>query len=173
MWEVSKRDQSPHLFQEGSAFATMSVTNWMRLRLGNWWIGRGSGWIDQYYGNADAAQLWIDLHSGNRSRLSYEPMASNQSLSAEWYGVGRSVPVRLGSCEGLLELNVRSLVVRDYLDRTVIGSVAGDGFSAIARVISSESGSGAVLGRGWCVDTRVGFKSKHWRGQMAVEGLHG
>ena len=107
----------------------MSVSDWTRLRIGNWWIGGGSGWTEAYDGNADAAQLWIDLHSGDQHLTSYDPTASNVRLEARWYGVGRSFPLRIGSGEATIELTVRRITAGEYIDRTVIGSVDGEDFA--------------------------------------------
>lgn len=173
MLEINDDNQSSRNFNRSSAFAGANISNRVWLRLGSWWIGKGSGWTDQYSGNADAAQLWIDLHSDGQSRSLYQPNASNQKLYAQWYGLGHSCPVQIGNTKGFIEVAVRNVLVKNYLERQVIGTVADKDFSGIVRVTSSDNDNETVYGKGWCFDAHAGLVSGRWRCQAAVDGLIG
>ncbi|MGC8864047.1 MAG: hypothetical protein ACP5R5_14920, partial [Armatimonadota bacterium] len=156
-----------------AACARIDVAQWWRLRLGRWWVGVGSGWVDNYTGNADAAQLWIDMHTAEPSKRVYLPQAHARKMSTQWAGIGRSFPLRLGTVRGSLDLGVRRLSANSYSELAVAGSVSREDFSGAVTRMQADRPEGRSFGRGWCIDAGAELESSHWRAQVKAEGLWG
>jgi hypothetical protein len=138
-------------------------------------VSYGQGQRDAYVGNADAAQLWIDFHAGNRTQSAYAPKAGSVQLSAYWYGVGRDFPIRAGSLSGEGSLSLRRVVAYDYLARSLVGEVGPTGmFTAMMRSVSARSGGAETHGDGWALDGQLRLHvGDRWLGQATIEGLLG
>lgn len=174
LWEITDDEQPPHDFSGSSAYAVLQTTQWMRASRDDWWIVYGRGRRDTYEGNSDAAQLWIDLHSDSRSLDSYAPEMFGTSISATWYGVGRTIPIRVGSARGTADVFVRNITADEYIFRSVVGQVEGEDYTGITRAVTSNTSSGDVEGRGWSLDVRASFAlGRNWHGQFTAESLMG
>jgi len=173
LWHLTDYGRPTRTFDRGSAYARIDVAQWWRLRAGEWWVGFGSGWIDSYGGNADAAQLWIDLHAAGRSTDSYFPQAHMRKMSVQWYGIGRSFPMDSGDVRGRFELAVRRLVSNSYSELAAAGGVFGETFSGAVTRMQADTPHGRSLGHGWCVDAAAEFENRSWRARLQAEGLAG
>lgn len=173
LWTVSNKELSPRGIDTNEPYARMRFGQWARLSDSNWFVAIGSGFRDEYDGNHDAAQLWIDLHTPSRSQTDYAPTANDLHVAASWYGVGRRVGFRAGGVEAKCELLARYVKVTDFLARSLDGSVSGDDFMGNVRILSSTD-RGRIFGTGWALDARTTFKAgQSWEGLVAVEGLLG
>ena len=174
LWTIAEHEQPGRCFGGGSAYAVLEIAQWMRVSRGRWWIGYGSGRRDAYDGNADAAQLWIDLHSGGQKQPFYAPWATNARVGASWFGTGHDFPFQLGKARGTGTLSLRLIRASDYLARSVVGQVSGDQFSGMVRITSARTPTGTVRGSGWALDAQWVFAlGRRWQAQVTAEGLLG
>ncbi|MGQ9784123.1 MAG: hypothetical protein ACUVRS_09135 [Armatimonadota bacterium] len=173
LWDVTDYGRPPQAFGESSAFAQVTMARWWRLRIDDWWVGGGSGWLDNYTGNSDAGQLWIDLHSDFTSKLSYTPVVHLRKMSVEWMGFGRSFESRLGASRIRVDFGVRKISSDDFEEMAVVGSVSGDQFEGSATRLYSRSLDGGSRGRGLCLDTAVSVDASEWKVRLQAEGLFG
>ena len=174
LWRITKDNQPARHFDDTSAYAILQDVGWVRATDERWWIGFGRGKRDAYQGNADAGQLWIDLHAAGQTRPAYAPVAGNVKIEASWYGVGRTFPFRIGQARGTGSVLLRGLAADDYLARSLVGQVEGEMFSGMVKIVSADTGTGLVRGRGWSLDTQAEVRlGKRWLAQGTVEGLLG
>lgn len=174
LWDVGKENQPSRVFRNNSAYVTISTNNWIRITSREWWVGFGRGKREEYRGNGDAAQLWIDLNSGVNTKQSYAPSVQSTRISGDWVGVGRYVAFKAGDVQGTAEIAFRSIDAEEYLARSLVGNVSGEDFEGMLRIESSNSSLGSVRGRGWSLDASAGFTiGNRWMGKFSVEGLAG
>ncbi len=96
---IDRDGQSPHQVGDGSRYAILSGSSWVRVSRNRWWLEAGTGLRDTYQANPDAGQLWIDLHAKGQTRSSYSPFATYAQISATWYAVGYTFPFGAGAGE--------------------------------------------------------------------------
>lgn len=177
LWEMSEDGQPPRTFEGGSAYALLQNTEWMRISNGDWCIGYGRGSRDSYNGNADAAQLWIDLHADGATKQAYAPTVSSESISASWYGVGRTVAFRADNMSGTMDIWLRQIVADDYLGRSIAGRAVtspSESFSGMLRIVSAVTSASRVEGRGWSLDAQTVLHfGENWECGLIAEGLLG
>jgi len=175
IWTIDDEHQSPHVFDGKSGYALLQSSMWAEMRYSGWWVSYGKGQRDAYSGNADAARLWIDLHSGVPTQDSYEPTAQRARIMTSWYGLGRDIPFHAGEASGTACLQLRALTGCDYLSMAVTGNVESDGaFTGMMRSVGSGAGSDALPGDGWSLDGRLRLRFRdEWIGQLGIEGLLG
>lgn len=173
LWDVTDYGRPPRSFGESPAFAQITVARWWRLRIEDWWVGGGSGWLDSYTGNSDAGQLWLDLHSDFTSQTSYTPDVHLRKMSVEWMGFGRSFVSGLGASRIQVDVGVRRLASDDFEEMAVLGSVSGDQFEGAATRLYSRSLDGGSRGSGWCMDAAVAVDAPEWKARLQAEGLFG
>ena len=173
---IDDAHQPPNVFSSSSAYAVITTSNWAEMGYRGWWINYGEGRHDSYVGNDDAAQLWIDFHSGQPKRETYEPTAKRVRVAAGWYGAGREIPFRAGDITGTVGLQVRSIDAHNYLGMSVTGDVSSDGtFSGMMRAVTSDRHDWQrIRGDGWALDGRLRFRyHDDFVGQVTVEGIMG
>jgi hypothetical protein len=175
IWVVGDTKQPAHDYGSSSAYAVLQDSRWLRLSHGGWSLSYGSGKRSAYAGNADAAQLWIDMHAEGRTQSAYAPEANSVRVTASWYAVGRDFPIRAGNLSGVGNLSLRRVIASDYLARSLVGEVGPTGmFTAMMRSVSAESAGGKIGGDGWAVDGQLRLRcGDRWLGQVTVEGLLG
>jgi len=174
LWQIADREQPPRRFEGASAYATIETAEWTRIAGRGWWIGYGTGRRDDYDGNADAAQLWTDIHSGGQTKPAYRPEAANVRIAASWVGAGREFAFGMGSARGTGSICLRLLTAGDYLARAVTGEVSGEQFSGMVRITSARTEAGKVEGSGWALDAQWRFLvAGRLRGRVSAEGLLG
>ena len=175
-------DQPSRRFDDSSAYAELQWAGRVRIVQRRWWVEYGTGSRERYDGNQDAGQLWIDLHSDdqtaydasdiavNREARSYAPQVNNVRLGVSWIGVGREFPLRLGQAHGTGSLMFRRLSADDLRMRYLTGSVAGEDFTGMMKVIDSDGRQG----EGWSLDVQSRMAlGDHWLGQFTAEGVLG
>ena len=174
IWAIDEDGQPARDFDNTRAYAVLQTTEWIRLAHRGWWIGCGRGMRDAYEGNADAGQLWIDLHADGKTQPAYAPAVSSVRIEASWWAVGRTFPFRAGEVRGTGDLVLRRITADDYLARSLVGKVEGEDFSGMLKAISSETAAGTVRGHGWSLDVQGRFTlGTNWEGQITAEGLLG
>lgn len=181
LWEVMGDDQTASRFDAASAYARTDVGEWMRVRRRGWWLLYGMGRRQDYEGNADAAQLWLDLHSVGQTQSYYSPEVQGSRLTARWLALGRDFGLRLGRIHGLGGISARRIMAEDYLAQGLAGEVAGDmrttdaSFSGMLRTLSSKPPSGRpVSGQGWALDMQCQLDlASRWKVFITGEGLLG
>ncbi|MDI6828547.1 MAG: hypothetical protein QME62_08705 [Armatimonadota bacterium] len=174
LWDVGKENQPSRVFSNSSAYVTISTTNWVRITSHDWWVGFGRGKLEDYRGNGDAAQLWIDLNSGVNTKQAYAPSAHSTRIVSEWFGVGRYVSFKAGNIHGTAEISFRSLTADEYLERSLVGNVQGEDFEGMMRIVSANSSSGSIKGKGWSLDASAVFTiGGGWDAMFSVEGIIG
>jgi hypothetical protein len=171
LWSLTDQGQSPRAFTDARGKADLHVTGGIGLRSREWLICYGRGTREHYSGNADAAQLWIDLHAAGQTQPRYAPVVNTERIGLSWYGLGRRVRIRAGTVSGQGELFVRALVADDLLQRALVGEVEGDAFAGMLKI--RDAGS-RVEGRGWSADARLSLAvSERWHALLTAEGLLG
>lgn len=175
IWVLDDAKQPAQDYGSSSAYAVLQDSRWLRLSHEGWFLSYGSGKRSAYAGNADAAQLWIDMHAGDRTQSEYAPEANSVRVTAYWYGVGRDFPIRAGNVSGIGNLSLRRVVAYNYLARSLVGEVGPTGmFTAMMRTVSVGSGGNKLHGDGWAVDGRLMLHcGDRWIGQATAEGLLG
>lgn len=173
VWDVTDYSKPPRLFKGKSGFAVITGAGWLQVDVGGWKFGAGTGWVDSYAGNADAAQLWIDLHSGYSLKTVYLPRAQYRKISVQWLGLGRRFPVRVGSTLVDVEVDLRQLISNSFEELAVDGFVSGDEFAGSAARLYSDSDLGRSFGHGWCIDAAATLETAKWRTKLCVEGILG
>jgi len=174
IWNLDSESMPSARFTHDSAYALLESTRWIAVGQGEWVLSFGSGTRDYYEGNADAAQLWIDMHSDSITQAEYTPKISNARISVNWFGISRSLPVRSGKIDGDLTVTLRKLVVDSYRSGSLVGNVAGSEFSGMIRTTSSKNLVGHVYGEGWSLDAELSFRiGQRWMGRAVAEGLAG
>ena len=163
-------DQPSRHFDDSSAYAELQWAGRVRIVQRRWWVEYGTGSRERYDGNQDAGQLWIDLHADGETQSSYAPEVSNSRVGASWIGVGSTFPLRLGQARGSGSLMFRRLSADDLRMRYLTGSVAGEDFTGMMKVIDSDRRQG----EGWSLDlqSRMALGDR-WLGQFTAEGLLG
>ncbi len=172
MWKLDG-ELPAHTFGDDSAYASLQVSEWLKVSHKGWWVSAGKFERDAYEGNSDAAQLWIDMNSGGQTRSRYEPVAGNTDVSANWYALGKDFTLRLGRADGSGTISVRRLSAGSFLARSVTGEVDGSTFTGMMRVLTSDTSSGSVSGSGWAMDVQAKLRNSNWLGQFTVEGILG
>ena len=175
IWVIDDSKQPAKDYGSSSAYAVLQDSRWLRLSHGGWSLSYGSGKRSAYAGNADAAQLWIDMHAGDRTQLFYAPEANGVRVTTYWYGVGRDFPIRAGNLSGTGNLSLRRVVAYNYLAQSLVGEVGPTGmFTAMMRSVSAGRAGARISGDGWAVDGRLMLRyGDRWLGQATVEGLLG
>ena len=174
LWDISEKDQPAGRFRDDSAYAVLQMAERVRVIHRGWWIEYGEGRRQAYDGNADAAQLWIDLHADGQTQPAYAPVVKGTRIDVSWWGVGRTFPVRAGNIRGTGSVLLRRITSDDYLSRSLVGQVQGEEFSGMMKVIAANSPTGRVGGEGWAMDVQGTFAlGAHWQGQIVAEGLLG
>jgi hypothetical protein len=173
IWSLASKDQSPIRVDSDRPYARLRFGQWARLSNKNWFVAIGSGFRDEYDGNQDAAQLYVDLRTRLRSQDDYAPIASDLHVAASWYGVGKQIDFKMGAIDTSTQVMARYLRMTDLLARDLEGSLTTEEFSGNIRILSSDY-SDRVFGSGWALDFRSTFKANNtWEGLVAVEGLLG
>jgi len=173
LWTVSNRKLSPREVGSDQPYARLRFGQWIRMSSRDWFVGVGSGFRDDYDGNHDAGQLWIDLHTPYRSQTDYYPSANDLHIATSWYGVGRRFGFHARGVEADCQVFARSVKANDFLARSLDGLVQGDKFQGNVRIISATD-RGRIYGNGWAVDARTVVRvGERWEGLIAVEGLLG
>ncbi len=173
IWTLASKDQSSMRVDSDMPYARLRFGQWARLSNKNWFVAIGSGFRDEYDGNQDAAQLYIDLRTKSSTQDDYAPIASDLHVAASWYGVGRQIDLKVGDIDTNTQVMARYLRMTDLLARHLEGSVTSKDFVGDVRILSSDY-SDRVFGSGWALDFRTTFKAKqNWEGLVAVEGLLG
>lgn len=173
VWDVTDYARPARLFKSKSGFAVITGAGWWQIEAGGWKFGAGTGWVDSYGGNADAAQLWIDLHAGYSLKTVYLPRAQYRKMGVQWIGMGRRFPVRVGSTLVDVEVDLRRLVSNSFEELAVDGFVSGDEFAGSVARLYSDSDLGRSFGHGWCVDASATIETAKWRTKLCVEGILG
>jgi len=175
IWVIGDAKQPAQDYGSSSAYAILQNSRWLRLSHEGWFLSYGAGKRTAYAGNADAAQLWIDMHAGDRTQSAYAPEANSVRVTASWYAVGRDFPIRAGNLSGTGNLSLRRVVAYDYLSRSLVGEVGPTGmFTAMMRSVSAGPAGGKIRGDGWAVDGQLRLRcGDRWLGQATVEGLLG
>lgn len=173
LWDITEDGQPPASFVDSEAYAVLGHARWLCVSIGDWSIGCGRGAMDSYYGNNDAGQLWLDIHSEGPTRGVYEPTADQQSIAVSWYGIGRTARFRNKGIRASADIWLRQIVAEDYLARAITGSLAAtprESFSGMIRIVDS----GEVYRNGWALDIRalIDF-GKGWECAVSAEGLLG
>ncbi|MCX6376237.1 MAG: hypothetical protein NTU88_09455, partial [Armatimonadetes bacterium] len=175
IWGIDDKNQPARDFGDGSAYAMVQYSKWLRLHHRAWWVGYGLGKRSIYLGNADAAQLWIDLHAAGQTQPIYAASAEGARADADWLEFGRGFPFRIADqVRGTGRLSLRRIDVPDYLARSVVGDMEGEMFTAMLREVSARSPRGTVHGAGWALDGQIRLNMNgKWLGQATAEGLLG
>lgn len=175
IWVIGDAKQPAQDYGSSSAYAVLQYSQWLRLSHRGWVLNYGTGKRTAYAGNADAAQLWIDMHAGDRTQSAYAPEANSVQVTPSWYAVGRDFPIRARNLSGAGNLSLRRVIAYDYLARSLIGEIGPTGmFTAMMRTVSAGPAGGKIRGDGWAVDGQLRLRyGDRWLGQATVEGLLG
>ncbi len=174
LWVIGEPRQAAQDYGGSTAYALLQRSQWLKLSRNGWSFTYGVGRRAVYAGNADAAQLWIDVRSENRTQRTYAPEARGVEFSAYWYGVGRDFPIRTGNLTGVASLSIRRVITYDYLARSLIGEVPEEEAFKVFTAMMRSVSTGPTSGDGWAVDGDVRLRyGDRWVGQAAVEGLLG
>jgi len=175
IWVIDDSKQPAQDYGSSSAYAVLQYSQWARLSHGGWVLNYGTGKRTAYAGDADAAQLWIDMHAGDRTQSAYAPEANSVRVTTYWYGVGRDFPIRSGNVSGTGNLSLRRVVAYNYLAQSLVGEVGPTGmFTAMMRSVSAGPAGAKISGDGWAVDGQLRLRcGDRWTGQATVEGLLG
>lgn len=174
IWDLDRERMPSARFTHDNAYALLESSRWVAVGQGEWILSFGSGTRDYYEGNTDAAQLWIDMHSGSITQVEYMPRVSNTKISVNWFGISRSLPVHAGKIDGDLTVTLRKLVLDSYRSGSLVGNVTGNEFTGMIRATSSEMLLGHADGQGWSLDAEISFKlGRRWMGRAVAEGLAG
>ncbi|HEX2951349.1 MAG TPA: hypothetical protein VHV83_17530 [Armatimonadota bacterium] len=173
IFDITEDHQAPHSFSDHSAFATLDTGYWSCFRSGRWFIIAGSGNRQQYQGNRDAGQIWIDTHSDTSLAGNKSPQLAMYDLQMKWYGIGYQMPYRHQNIHGTTWVMARYLDPQELLMGTAIGDVDGSDYTGMVRLLSTKERPQAS-GRGWALD--AGFSSqigRDLRCSISAEGLLG
>ncbi|NLN76315.1 MAG: hypothetical protein GX139_08390 [Armatimonadetes bacterium] len=173
IWSLTDKKQSPIIVGSDMPYARLRFGQWERLSNRNWFVAAGSGFRDEYDGNPDAAQLYVDLRTKSRNQDEYSPVANDLHVDARWYGIGRQFDMKVAGADTTTQIMARSIKMTDLLARSLDGSVNNSGFAGNIRILSSDNGE-RVFGHGWSLDLRTTIKAgQTWEGLVAAEGLLG
>ncbi|MCE5200884.1 MAG: hypothetical protein ABFD54_09785 [Armatimonadota bacterium] len=157
------------------AFAALDYGSWLRYTKNDWVLAAGSGVRDQYNGNKDAGQLWIDLHTKSPIQNEYYPYITNARLEMQWLGIGRKFRKTVKKTSAEVEIFARYIRANEFITRSAYGSVKGEDFEGLVKIVSSEDpGYEPTPGKGWSLDAHVQATiNKDWWCGISVQGLAG
>jgi hypothetical protein len=171
LWTYNNMHQPAMQFSAPRACAQLADGAWVQVTRRRWQFSAGAGLRDEYQGNQDAGQLWLDLHTDNPVLRNYAPVISASQCNVSWLGLGYRLPFSSGSVQGSGMLRARYLQAYDLLLGSATGQVSGTNYTGMAGIISS---AGEAPGNGWAMDIQTKFDiGSRWSGECDVDGLCG